>query len=72
MDFVPNLHHYQDEEVKAHADGQFRLVDPFQWPQPYSTHHWWSVAVPCHCSIPHLDIAWYTPSCNDFQLNTGT
>ncbi|KAG6325908.1 hypothetical protein ID866_13181 [Astraeus odoratus] len=72
MDFVPDLCHYQDEEVKAHADRRFRLVNPFQWPQPYSACHWWSVAVPCHHSIPHLDIAWYMPSHNDFQLNTGT
>jgi hypothetical protein len=66
MDFVPDLRHYQDEEVKARADGRFGLIDPFQWPQMYSARHWWSVAIPRPRTVSQIEMAWFTPTPTDF------
>ncbi|KAG1888479.1 uncharacterized protein F5891DRAFT_987771 [Suillus fuscotomentosus] len=35
MHFVPEFHHFEEEDLQAWADGRFGVIDCFQWPQFY-------------------------------------
>ncbi|EIW74316.1 hypothetical protein CONPUDRAFT_160023 [Coniophora puteana RWD-64-598 SS2] len=45
-DFVPEPFIFENEEVKARADGRFGIVDAFQWPQLYSEKFEWAMCIP--------------------------
>ncbi|KAG2030268.1 hypothetical protein BDR03DRAFT_1017321 [Suillus americanus] len=47
MDFVPQFHHFKEENIQARADGCFGVVDCFQWPQAYDNIFCNSVCIPC-------------------------
>ncbi|KAI6111086.1 hypothetical protein F5141DRAFT_982964, partial [Pisolithus sp. B1] len=46
MDFVPEPHIFEDEELHTQADGCFELVDCFQWPQSYNKEFDYAVCIP--------------------------
>ncbi|KAG1740127.1 uncharacterized protein EDB91DRAFT_1053419 [Suillus paluster] len=74
MDFVPQFHHFEEENVQACADGHFGVVDCFQWPQAYDNIFCNSVCIP-HKEVypfPHpLHWAWFTPEQKDFKAIPG-
>ncbi|KAG1719714.1 hypothetical protein EDB19DRAFT_1918597 [Suillus lakei] len=74
MDFVPQLHHFKEENVQARADGRFGVVDCFQWPQAYDNIFCNSVCIPRKelYPSPHpLHWAWFTPKQKDFKAIPG-
>ncbi|KAI5989930.1 hypothetical protein EDD15DRAFT_2370228 [Pisolithus albus] len=75
MDFVPEPHIFEDEELRARADGRFGLVDCFQWPQSYNKEYDYAVCIPRKDRFPFpnpLHIAWYTPTSADFVIPAGS
>ena len=70
--YVLQAHIFDDEDLHAQADGQFGLVDYFQWPQTYKEDCPYSVCVPCKNMVPSLAIIWYTPTRNDFIVPAGS
>ena len=72
VDFVPELHIFGDEDLQSHADGHFRLVDCFQWPQLYNREYQYSVCIPRKDSVPSLAIAWHDVTRDDFIIPTGS
>ncbi|KAG2050302.1 hypothetical protein BDR06DRAFT_1011457 [Suillus hirtellus] len=74
MDFVPQLHHFEEENVQACANGHFGVVDCFQWPQAYNNIFCNSVCIPCkelYPSLHPLHWAWFTPEQKDFKVIPG-
>lgn len=73
MDWVPELHNDDSEELRARADGRFGLVDCFQWPQMYCKEFEYAVCIPRkETSSIDLQFAWYTPTTEDFVIQAGT
>ncbi|KAG1838529.1 hypothetical protein DFJ58DRAFT_846030 [Suillus subalutaceus] len=74
MDFVPQFHHFEEENVQAHADWCFSVVNCFQWPQAYDNIFCNSVCIPCKefYPFPHpLHWAWFTLEQKDFKAIPG-
>ncbi|KAG2083553.1 uncharacterized protein F5147DRAFT_782875 [Suillus discolor] len=74
MDFVPQFHHFEEENVQARADGRFGVINCFQWPQAYDNIFCNSVCIPCKelYPFPHpLHWAWFTPNQKDFKAIPG-
>jgi len=72
MDWVPEFHNNDSDELRARADGRFGLVDCFQWPQIYSPEFEYAVCVPRKETSPiELQFAWYTPTKDDFDIKPG-
>ncbi|KAG1795442.1 uncharacterized protein HD556DRAFT_1235591 [Suillus plorans] len=74
MDFVPQFHHFEEENVQARADGRFGVIDCFQWPQAYDNIFCNSVCIPRKelYPFPHtLHWAWFTPDQKDFKAIPG-
>ncbi|KAG1900864.1 uncharacterized protein F5891DRAFT_1188361 [Suillus fuscotomentosus] len=74
MQFVPKFHHFEEENVQAHTDGRFSVVDCFQWPQAYDNIFCNSVCIPRKEAYPFphpLHWAWYTPEQKDFKTIPG-
>ena len=72
IDFVPEPHIFGDEDLQPHADGCFRLVDCFQWPQLYDRDYQYSVCIPRKDTVPSLAIVWYDLTQGDFIIPTGS
>jgi hypothetical protein len=73
MDWVPELHNNDSDELRARADGRFGVVDCFQWPQMYCKEFEYAVCVPRkETSSIDLQFAWYTPTPDDFVIQPGT
>src|ERR1700709_900142 len=69
MHFVPEFHHFEEEDLQARADGRFGVVDCFQWPQAYDEVFPHAACIPRKesCPFPHpLHWAWFTPNKDDF------
>ncbi|KAI6005552.1 hypothetical protein EDD15DRAFT_2358694 [Pisolithus albus] len=71
VDFVPEPHIFEEEDLQPRADSRFGLVDCFQWPQLHDKDFEYSVCIPRKDSLPSLDIAWYMPTLEDFIIPTG-
>lgn len=72
--FVPEFHHFEEEDVQARADGRFGVIDCFQWPQAYDDAFCHSVCIPRKEAFPFphpLHWAWFTPSQDDLKLIPG-
>jgi len=72
VDFVPEPHIFEDENLQPRADGRFGLVDCSQWPQLYDKEYQYSVCIPRKDSVPSLAIAWYDLTRDDFVIPTGS
>jgi hypothetical protein len=73
MDWVPELHSNDSDELRAQADGRFGVVDCFQWPQMYCKEFKYAVCVPRKETSPiDLQFAWFTPTPDDFVIQPGT
>jgi len=73
MDWVPELHNDDSDELRARADGRFGVVDCFQWPQIYCKEFEYAVCIPRkETSSIDLQFAWYTPTMDDFVIQSGT
>ncbi|KIK13607.1 hypothetical protein PISMIDRAFT_32652, partial [Pisolithus microcarpus 441] len=67
----PRATYFEDKELCAGADGRFRLVDCFQWPQSYNKEYDYAVCIPRKERFPFpnpLHIAWYTLTSADFVI----
>ncbi|KIO11975.1 hypothetical protein M404DRAFT_19791 [Pisolithus tinctorius Marx 270] len=71
-DFVPEPYIFEEVDLCPHADGQFGLVDCFQWPQTYEKNYEYAVCIPQKNTVPTLNIAWFTPTSTDFVLPLGS
>jgi len=72
VDYVPEPHIFDDQELCARADGRFGLVDCFQWPQKYDRDYSFTICIPRKDSILSHEIAWYTPTADDFIIPAGS
>ncbi|KAI6029506.1 hypothetical protein PISMIDRAFT_101414 [Pisolithus microcarpus 441] len=72
VDYVPEPFIFEEEDMCCCADGCFRVVDCFQWPQMHEQQYEYSVCIPWKGSIPTLHTAWYTPTLDDFVIPTGS
>ncbi|KAI6022833.1 hypothetical protein PISMIDRAFT_38003, partial [Pisolithus microcarpus 441] len=72
LDFIPEPHIFEEEDLQPCADGRFRLVDCFQWPQLHDKDSEYLVCIPQKDSLPSLDIVWYMPTLEDFIIPTST
>ncbi|KAG2067444.1 hypothetical protein BDR04DRAFT_1159154 [Suillus decipiens] len=73
MNWVPELHNDDSEELRAQADGCFGVTDCFQWPQMYCKEFKYAVCIPHKdTSSINLQFAWYTPSMADFDIQPGS
>ncbi|KAG1874422.1 hypothetical protein F4604DRAFT_1925300 [Suillus subluteus] len=73
MDWVPELHNDDIEELTARADGRFGAADCFQWPQMYCKEFECAVCIPRKdTSSIDLQFAWFTPTTADFAIQPGT
>ncbi|KAG1883232.1 hypothetical protein F4604DRAFT_1920416 [Suillus subluteus] len=73
MDWVPELHNDDIEELMAQADGCFGAADCFQWPQMYCKEFEYAVCIPRKdTSSIDLQFAWFTPTTADFAIQPGT
>ena len=73
MDFIPEPH-LANEVLQAQADGRFRPIDCFQWPQLYVPQWEFSVCIPRQENHPNsqsLRWAWYTPTPDDVRQSPG-
>ncbi|KAG1810839.1 uncharacterized protein BJ212DRAFT_1483972 [Suillus subaureus] len=74
MDFIPQFHHFEEENIQACANGHFSVVNYFQWPQAYDNIFCNSVCIPCKELYPFLHLlhwAWFTPDQKDFKAIAG-
>ena len=74
MHFVPEFHHFAEEDLQARADGRFRVIDCFQWPQSYDDSFCHAVCFPRKEAFPSphpLHWAWFTPSQDDLKSIPG-
>ncbi|KIM52836.1 hypothetical protein SCLCIDRAFT_140238, partial [Scleroderma citrinum Foug A] len=72
VDFVPETHLFEEDELRPHADGRFGLVDCFQWLQNYKKEYEYSVCIPHKDSLPTHAVAWYNPTHDDFIIPPGS
>ncbi|KIM57575.1 hypothetical protein SCLCIDRAFT_130261, partial [Scleroderma citrinum Foug A] len=72
VNYVPESHIFDDQEHCPHADGRFGLVNCFQWPQKYNKDYAFAICIPWKDTILSLEIAWYTPTADDFIIPTGS
>ncbi|KAG1720988.1 hypothetical protein EDB19DRAFT_1917590 [Suillus lakei] len=75
MDFIPVFHHFEEENIQAHADGCFGTIDCFQWPQAYDNIFCNLTCIPRKEAFPSLHPlhwAWFTPTQEDFKPIPGT
>ena len=73
MDWVPELHNNDSDELRARADGHCGVVDCFQWPQMYCKEFEYAVCIPRkETSSIDWQFAWYTPTPDDFVIQPGT
>ncbi|KAG1832372.1 hypothetical protein EV424DRAFT_1533542 [Suillus variegatus] len=73
MDWVPEFHHDDSDEVRVRADGGFGVVDCFQWPQIHCKEFEYAVCIPRKDTASiDLQFAWYTPTSEDFVIQTRT
>ncbi|KAI6011459.1 hypothetical protein PISMIDRAFT_106769 [Pisolithus microcarpus 441] len=72
VDYVPEPFIFEEEDMCCHADGHFRVVDCFQWPQMHEWQYEYSVCIPQKGSIPTLHTAWYTPTLDNFIIPIGS
>ena len=74
MHFVPEFHHFEEEDLQARADGRFGVIDCFQWPQSYDDAFCHAVCIPRKEAFPfphQLHWAWFTPTQDDLQPIPG-
>ncbi|KAG1819998.1 hypothetical protein EV424DRAFT_1323178 [Suillus variegatus] len=74
MHFVPEFHHFDEEDLQARADGRFGVIDCFQWPQSYDDTFCHAVCIPRKEAFPFphpLHWAWFTPSQDDLKSIPG-
>lgn len=73
MDWVPELHNDDLEELRARADGHFGAADCFQWPQMYCKEFKYTVCIPRKdASSIDLQFTWFTPTTANFAIQPGT
>ena len=69
MPFIPEPHN-DDKELCAQSDGQFGVMNFFQWPQLYYQEYQFMVCIhqsDRHPSPDPLSWAWYRPTLEDFE-----
>ncbi|OAX32969.1 hypothetical protein K503DRAFT_804770 [Rhizopogon vinicolor AM-OR11-026] len=69
MDFVPEFHHFKDEDLQVRVDGRFSVINCFQWPQGYDQIFPYAACIPHKESFPFphpLHWVWFTPNQDDF------
>ncbi|KAF9235690.1 hypothetical protein BU15DRAFT_77715, partial [Melanogaster broomeanus] len=74
-DWIPEPHCFENEELRARADGRFGYQDCFQWPQAYSERFEYAICIPNPLKIKAAEedpskIVWefWTPTEEDFDL----
>ena len=72
VDFVPEPHIFEEEDICVRADGRFGLVDCFQWPQVYHKDYEYVLCIPRQDTVPTLGIAWYNLTRDDFIIPNGS
>ena len=72
VDFVPEPHLFEEDELRPRANGHFGLVDCFQWPQNYEKEYEYSVCIPHKDSLLTHAVAWYNPTRDDFIIPPGS
>ena len=72
VDFVPEPHIFEEEDICARADGRFGLVDCFQWPQVYHKDYEFALCIPRQDTVPTLGIVWYNLTRDDFIIPDGS
>ncbi|KAI6118040.1 hypothetical protein F5141DRAFT_1211860 [Pisolithus sp. B1] len=71
IDFDPEPHIFEEEDLQPHADSCFGLVDCFQWPQLHNKDLEYLVCIPRKDSLPSLNIVWYMLTPEDFIIPTS-
>ncbi|KAJ8581217.1 hypothetical protein M405DRAFT_938393 [Rhizopogon salebrosus TDB-379] len=74
MHFIPEFHHFEEEDLQARTDGRFGIVDCFQWPQAYDETFCHAACIPRKEAFPYphpLHWAWFTPTQDDLKSIPG-